>query len=99
MITKFYIDESGNSGDLIMSDKNINFASQEYFTLACIGFEDKILENLETFIDDLKRKYKIQNSELKFAKMKHIFGHKIGFILELLKYIEEDSNFLVEIDR
>ncbi|WP_066152756.1 DUF3800 domain-containing protein [Aliarcobacter cryaerophilus] len=97
MITKFYIDESGNSGDLIMSDKNINFASQEYFTLACIGFEDKILENLETFIDDLKRKYKIQNSELKFAKMKHIFGHKIGFILELLKYIEEDSNFLVEI--
>ena len=84
MITKFYIDESGNSGDLIMSNENINFASQEYFTLACIGFEDEILDNIETFINELKIKYKIQNSELKFSKMKHIFGHKIGFILELL---------------
>lgn len=97
MITKFYIDESGNSGDLIMSDKNINFASQEYFTLACVGFEDEGLDNLETFINDLKRKYKIQIAELKFANIKHIFGHKIGFILELLKYIEEDSKFLIEI--
>jgi hypothetical protein len=91
------MDESGNSGDLIMTDKNINFASQEYFTLSCVGFEDEILNNLEIFITDLKSKYKIQNPELKFANIKHIFGHKIGFILELLKYIEENSKFLFEV--
>ena len=97
MINKFYIDESGNSGDLIMTENNITFASQEYFTLSCIGLEDEILDDLEVFISTLKRKYKIQNSELKFAKIKHIFGKKIGFALELLKYIEENSKLLIEI--
>jgi len=94
---KYYIDESGNTGDLIMTEENLNFSSQEYFTLACIGLEDEKLIDLENYIKKLKKKYKIQNKELKFGKMKHIFGKKIGFILELLKYIEENTNILIEI--
>jgi hypothetical protein len=97
MSIKYYIDESGNSGDLIMTEENLNFGSQEYFTLACISLEDERLNDLETFIKKLKTKYKIQNPELKFANIKHLFGKKIGFILELLKYIEENSQFLIEI--
>ncbi len=97
MITKFYIDESGNSGDLIMTEKNRNFSSQEYFTLACIGLEDEVLNDLEAFINRLKIKYKIQTPELKFSKIKHIFGRKIGFILELIKHIEENAKFLIEV--
>lgn len=97
MINKFYIDESGNTGDLIMTGENLNFSSQEYFTLSCISLKDAKLNELESFIQGLKKKYKIQNKELKFGKIKHIFGKKIGFILELLKYIEEDSLILIEI--
>lgn len=97
MINKFYIDESGNTGDLIMTKDNLNFSSQEYFTLSCIGLKDEKLNKLNLFIKNLKSKYKIQNKELKFGKIKHIFGRKIGFILELLKYIEEDSKILIEV--
>jgi len=94
---KYYIDESGNTGDLVMTQGNLNFSSQEYFTLACIGLEDEKLIDLENYIKELKKKYKIQNKELKFGKIKHIFGKKIGFILELLKHLEEESKILIEI--
>lgn len=94
---KYYIDESGSTGDLLMEEGNLDFSEQEYFTLACIGLDDNILVDLENFISKLKKKYKIQSKELKFGKIKHIFGKKIGFILELLKYIEEDSKVLIEI--
>jgi len=94
---KYYIDESGSTGDLLMEEDNLDFSEQEYFTLACIGLDDNILVELEYFISKLKKKYKIQSKELKFGKIKHIFGKKIGFILELLKYIEEDSKVLIEI--
>lgn len=97
MINKYYIDESGNTGDLIMNEENLNFSSQEYFTLSCIGLNDSKLDEVSTFIDQLKKKYKIQNEELKFGKIKHIFGKKIGFVLELLKYIEEESDLLIEV--
>lgn len=94
---KFYIDESGNTGDLVVSTKNSNFSSQEYFTLACVGVDDSKLQDLEEYITNLKVKYKIQTPELKFSKMKGLFGKKMGFVLELLKYIEESSNFIIEI--
>ncbi|QIG06220.1 DUF3800 domain-containing protein [Proteus sp. ZN5] len=97
MDKKFYIDESGNTGDLVVTEKDDNFSSQEYFTLACIGLNDSSLSDLEDFIKELKLKYKIQTPELKFSKMKGIFGKKIGFILELLKYIEESCSILIEI--
>lgn len=97
MDKKFYIDESGNTGDLVVTEKDDNFSSQEYFALACVGLNDSSLPDLEGFIKELKSKYKIQSPELKFSKMKGIFGKKIGFILELLKYIEESCNILIEV--
>jgi len=43
---KYYIDESGNTGDLVMTEENLNFSSQEYFTLSCIGISDEQLIKL-----------------------------------------------------
>ncbi|MGR5131165.1 DUF3800 domain-containing protein [Vibrio alfacsensis] len=97
MNKKYYIDESGNTGDLIVTEKNTNFSSQEYFTLACIGLENSRLDELFEYIEKLKKKYKIQSKELKFSKIKGLFGKKIGFMLELTKYIEEESDFIIEI--
>lgn len=93
----FYIDESGNTGDLVVTEKDDNFSTQEYFTLACIGLNDSSLSDLEGFIKELKLKYRIQSPRLKFSKMKGIFGKKIGFILELLKFIEESCHILIEV--
>lgn len=97
MEKKFYIDESGNTGDLIITKNNSNFSSQEYFTLACISLNDAELDDINEYIKKLKLKYKIQTSELKFSKMKGLFGKKMGFILELLKYIETNCRFIIEI--
>ncbi|MEC6906632.1 DUF3800 domain-containing protein [Photobacterium piscicola] len=96
MHKKYYIDESGNTGDLLITEGNTNFSSQEYFTLACIGLETSKLSALFEYIEKLKQKYKIQSKELKFSKIKGLFGKKIGFMLELTKYIEE-SDFIIEI--
>lgn len=96
MNKKYYIDESGNTGDLIVTEENTNFSSQEYFTLACIGLDTSKLSELFEHIEKLKKKYKIQSRELKFSKVKGLFGKKIGFMLELTKYIEE-SDFVIEV--
>lgn len=97
MDKKFYIDESGNTGDLVVTEEDADFSSQEYFTLSCIGLNDSNLSDLKDFIKKLKLKYKIQSPELKFAKMRGVFGKKIGFVLELLKFIEESCNILIEV--
>lgn len=96
MDKKFYIDESGNTGDLVVTEEDADFSSQEYFTLACIGLNDSSLPDLESFIKELKLKYKIQSPELKFSKMKGIFG-KNRLHLELLKFIEESCDILIEV--
>ncbi len=31
-VIKYYIDKSGNTTDLIMTEDNLNFSGQEYFT-------------------------------------------------------------------
>ena len=59
MEKKFYIDESGNTGDLIITKNNSNFSSQEYFTLACISLNDAELDEINEYIKKLKLKYKI----------------------------------------
>ncbi|MFJ5371467.1 DUF3800 domain-containing protein [Pectobacterium versatile] len=96
MNKEYYIDESGNTGDLIVTVGNTNFSSQEYFTLACIGLDTSKLSDFFEYIENLKKKYKIQSKELKFSKIRGLFDKKIGFILELTKYIK-DSDFIIEV--
>ena len=37
MDKKFYIDESGNTGDLVVTEEDADLSSQEYFTLGQPG--------------------------------------------------------------
>ena len=101
MKNKFYIDESGNTGDLVVSEKNSNFSNQEYFTLACVSLQDSRIKHLEEFVENLKLKYKIQAKELKFSKIKSLFGKNIDFVFELLNEIQKKSYkksyFIIEI--
>jgi hypothetical protein len=38
MTSNFYIDESGNTGDVLRSGVNYDFSGQPIFSLACIAF-------------------------------------------------------------
>ncbi|OBT23456.1 DUF3800 domain-containing protein [Vibrio cyclitrophicus] len=90
---KFYIDESGNTGDVVKTGSNYDFGNQPLFALSAIGVND--LEALDKKVAQLKRKHKIQQKELKSTK---IYKNKPDFICDLIDYlILEKLPFFVEL--
>lgn len=89
----FYLDESGNTGDLINSNLAFDFAGQPYFSLTAIGIND--LRWLEEQVLKLKKKHKINQPELKSTK---IYKNKPEFINELVNLIIDTRiPFFIEI--
>ncbi|MCL0015463.1 MULTISPECIES: DUF3800 domain-containing protein [Providencia] len=89
----YFLDESGNTGDLVKMPSDLNFANQPFFSLACVGVPD--CENLNSYINELKKKHKIQGEELKST---NIYKSNPKFMLELFKYIEiEKLPFYIEV--
>ncbi len=95
-MTKFYfIDESGNSGDIATNNARSGFAGQPFFSLACIGVDEK--ESINNFANDLFTKYNIQARELKSkniiksGKMRAIIPEVIDFL------IHNKCNVLIEL--
>ena len=86
MALNYYIDESGNSGDVLSSGENYNFNGQPVFSLACIGVDN--VDNLKQFISNLKIKYRIQGSELKSTK---IYKNKPSFIVDIVEYLGKEK--------
>lgn len=90
-----FIDESGNSGDLIKEHIDLDFAEQPIFVLAGIKFNDRLIAELDKKIDNLRKKYKINSSELKSSKL---FKNKPEFILELIvELAREKSELFIEV--
>lgn len=62
----YYLDESGNSGDLINKKNDMMFSNQPIFVHSCIGIDDEKYKQLKSFITALKEKHNISNdTELK----------------------------------
>lgn len=59
----YFIDESGNTGDVASANSALDFAGQPLFSLACIGVNN--IDELENDIYEIKRSYNVQSSELK----------------------------------
>ncbi|HTQ13449.1 MAG TPA: DUF3800 domain-containing protein [Rhizomicrobium sp.] len=92
MASTYYIDESGNTGDLARQHGTSNFDSQPVFVLACIGCDDG--EDLAIEIERLKTIYKVQAPELKSSSL----VSKPAFITELAQFMREQQYpLLVEI--
>lgn len=87
---KFYIDESGNTGDLVSKRENfdITFNGQRIFSLAAIGLMDNHLVELEKEILVFKKKYKIQSLEI---KAENIFNKKPKFIQDIVEFLLENK--------
>ncbi len=100
---KYYVDESGNTGDVLNTGDNFDFGGQSVFALACIGFDDHT--RLEDIISSLRKKYKIQAAELKckalyksspklFADLiDHLCSEKIPIFIEAV-----DKRYFVSIN-
>ena len=63
VVKDLYLDESGNSGDLISRKNGLGFAGQPVFSLAAVDISQ--IENFEDRINGLKKKFGVQAAELK----------------------------------
>lgn len=90
---KYYIDESGNTGDIGFTKNRLDFGGQPIFSLACIGIKD--LSALEEKVTELKATHKIRSDELKTTSL---YKEKPKFIKDIFKYIKsEELPFFIEI--
>lgn len=84
MTYNYYIDESGNSGDLIGKNIDLSFGGQPIFTLACVGISNE--EELVTQVNKLKEKHGVKDKELKSSDL---YFAKPEFILDVAKLISD----------
>lgn len=90
---QYFLDESGNTGDLVKLPADLSFADQPFFALSCVGVDD--CEDLDVYISGLKKRHRIQGEEL---KAKNLYKNNPDFILDLFDYIvEKKSPFYVEV--
>ena len=88
----YFIDESGNSGDLILPGADFSFDSQEIFALSAVGVADTA--PLANLIDGLKEKHRVQAPELKFDSVRK----KPRFVADLIDaLIEMEAHLLSEV--
>ncbi|MEI7418762.1 MULTISPECIES: DUF3800 domain-containing protein [Pectobacterium] len=93
MVKNLYLDESGNSGDLISRKNGLGFAGQPVFSLAAIDISR--FENIESRINDLKNKFGIRAVELKSSD---IFKKKPRFMLEVFSIlVDSKCPFFIEV--
>lgn len=93
MARKYFIDESGNSGDIATLQATNDFAGQPIFTLSCIGIENK--DTLDDFAKRLISKHKIQADELKSV---NICKSKRYIVPEIIEFIiSNKGKLLIEV--
>ncbi|WP_169794251.1 DUF3800 domain-containing protein [Alicyclobacillus shizuokensis] len=85
MRLNIFIDESGNTGDVrVGRNEDFHFDGQPYFVLAGVGIYDDDRSEIESFVQDLKRRYRIQSPELKSSKL---YDTKPNLVIELIDYL------------
>ncbi len=90
---QFFLDESGNSGDLARTGADLDFGGQPVFSLAAIGISDE--SDFDKEIKSLRIKHNIQASELKLSK---ILKRKPDFAFGVVDIISKNNiPFLIEI--
>ncbi|MFQ6257684.1 DUF3800 domain-containing protein [Yersinia enterocolitica] len=82
----YYLDECGHTGDLISDKYDFNYSNQRLFALTAIGLTKHNHKLLSTFIEELKKKHKIQGVEL---KSKNLIPNNIEFVIELFSKLHE----------
>lgn len=88
----FYLDESGNSGDLTRSGRDMDFGGQEIFVLASIGTDDP--DALARELEHLRHHHRVQAAELKSSALKN----KPALVRDLLAFLRlQELPLLLEV--
>ncbi len=77
----YFIDESGNTGDLARSDATSRLEISQSFSLAAVAVPDEL--SLIAEIERLRVKHGIQGNELKSSAL----TDKPGFVLDIVRYL------------
>jgi hypothetical protein len=99
MTADYFLDESGNTGDLARPGERFDFGRQEVFTLACLGVQDA--PALDAELIKLKQKHRVQAAELKSSSVRdkpalvtdlaaHIALHDLPVMIEVV-----DKRFMI----
>lgn len=92
---KLFIDESGNTGQVLNANQQFNFHQQPVYVLAGIMLSPEKQTLTESFVLGLRTKYRIQADELKSSK---IYSSKPGLINELVSFvIDNDIPWFIEL--
>lgn len=93
---KIYIDESGNSGDLIQKKIDLTFSNQNIFTLSAVKIPEDVYSKMEKeFIPELKKNHKIQGNEIKSS---NLFDNKPKAILDIVNFIKDNKiDYFIEL--
>jgi hypothetical protein len=82
-IDTFYLDESGNSGDLVKAGTAFDFGQQPVFVLVAIGLADPDAVAVE--LERLRANYRISGREFKSTSLKN----KLGLVADLAAWLDE----------
>nr|WP_315496467.1 DUF3800 domain-containing protein [uncultured Rhodoferax sp.] len=89
----FYMDESGNTGDIAVTSDKLDFGGQPVFSLAALGIPSE--KSLAQALDTLRRKHNVQATELKLSK---ILKRKPEFALDAVDLLTKSAfPFFVEL--
>lgn len=90
---KYFLDESGNTGDISLTNPSLDFDGQPIFALACIGTNE--LSTLEEHFNILKIKHNVLSDDLQLT---NIYKRKPKFIRDLFKVVESEKlPFFIEV--
>lgn len=87
---RYFIDESGNSGDLATSS-GTKFGGQELFALACVGEPEG---GFDVVMDALRAKHQIKAGEIKSSKL---YSKKPGFVVDVVRHVVSGGGYFVEV--
>ncbi len=90
---EYFLDESGNTGDLINKKNDMGFANQPLFTHSCVGVPHAKISRMEGFVRALKRRHGIDESiEL---KSQEYYIKKPELVYELIDFVVDEKYTLV----
>ena len=85
LATTFYVDESGNSGDLVNAGRAFDFGQQPVFTLAGIGVDDDT--SLAAELERLRVQHRVRSREIKSSTVKD----KPAFVIDLVAFLRRQG--------
>jgi len=89
----FYMDESGNTGDIARTGEKLDFGGQPVFSLVAIGVQDE--QDLDKELGDLRKKHKVLATELKLTEQ---LKKKPNFVLEAVDLlVANDFPYFAEV--